>query len=145
MKNKNNSRAKCHISCRTFISYTTAGTAVIVLRPVTNLCTNDMQQVGQWHSSATKFRFHMIGQAHIDPVWLWSWSEGISIVQSTFRSTLERMNETPDFCFTASSQQFYQRVDEGRWNIVGEWWVELDVNIPSGEAMVRQEISGHAK
>ena len=88
----------------------------------------------------------MIGQAHIDPVWLWPWSEGISVVHSTFRSALDRMNETPDFCFTASSAQFYQwvaendpemlaeirkRVEEGRWNIVGGWWVEPDMNIPA--------------
>jgi alpha-mannosidase len=67
------------------------------------------------------------------------------------------MNETPDFCFTASSAQFYQwvaendppmlaeirkRVEEGRWNVVGGWWVEPDVNIPSGESMVRQGLYG---
>jgi alpha-mannosidase len=67
------------------------------------------------------------------------------------------MNETPDFKFTASSAQLYQwvaendpamleeikkRVSEGRWNIVGGWWVEPDVNIPSGESMVRQGLYG---
>jgi len=44
----------------------------------------------------------MIGQAHIDPVWLWPWTEGISVVFSTFRSALDRMNETPGFAFTAA-------------------------------------------
>jgi alpha-mannosidase len=67
------------------------------------------------------------------------------------------MNETPDFTFTASSAQFYQwvadndpamlseirkRVEEGRWNVVGGWWVEPDVNIPCGEAFVRQGLYG---
>ena len=99
----------------------------------------------------------MIGQAHIDPVWLWPWPEGVSVVHSTFRSALDRMNENPDFCFTASSAQFYEwvaqndpsmlaeirkRIDEGRWNIVGGWWIEPDMNIPSGEAMVRQGLYG---
>src|SRR5665647_458227 len=67
------------------------------------------------------------------------------------------MKETPDFKFTASSAQFYhwvaendpamlkeicKRVDEGRWCSVGGWWVEPDMNIPSGEAMVRQGLYG---
>ena len=30
-----------------------------------------------------------------------------------------------------------QRVAEGRWGIVGGWWVEPDCNIPAGESLVR--------
>ena len=157
MKNKNTTKVKGLISRRTFINRASAGTAFIVLGPVTNLIVKDNQKIDEWPADATKFRFHMIGQAHIDPVWLWPWSEGISVVHSTFRSALDRMNETPDFCFTASSAQFYQwvaendppmlaeirkRVDEGRWNIVGGWWVEPDVNIPGGESLVRQGLYG---
>ncbi|MEI6048872.1 MAG: glycoside hydrolase family 38 C-terminal domain-containing protein [Bacteroidota bacterium] len=157
MKNKNITQNKKFISRRTFVNQAVAGTAFVALVPVTNLFTNAIQEAPTWPSDATKFRFHMIGQAHIDPVWLWPWSEGISVVHSTFRSALDRMNETPDFTFTASSAQFYQwvaendpgmlaeirkRVDEGRWNIVGGWWVEPDVNIPCGEAMVRQGLYG---
>jgi alpha-mannosidase len=95
----------------------------------------------------------MIGNAHIDAPWLWPWPEAMSVVLSTFRSALDRMNENPDFTFTASSAQFYEwvaetdpkmlqeirkRVEEGRWAVVGGWWVEPDVNIPSGESLVRQ-------
>ncbi|MBZ5586229.1 MAG: alpha-mannosidase [Acidobacteriia bacterium] len=104
-------------------------------------------------------RIHMIGQAHIDPVWLWPWAEGLSVVHSTFRSALDRMNETPDFTFTASSAQFYEwvaendpamlaeirkRVEEGRWGLVGGWWVEPDVNLPGGESLARQGLYGQA-
>lgn len=146
-----------HISRRTFISRTATGAAFIAFGTATNLTANELQQVKPWPTDASKYRFHMIGQAHIDPVWLWPWSEGISVVHSTFRSALDRMNESPDFCFTASSAQFYhwvaendpkmmveirKRVDEGRWNIVGGWWVEPDMNIPSGESMVRQGLYG---
>jgi len=35
-----------------------------------------------------------------------------------------------------------KRVEEGRWCIAGGWWVEPDVNIPCGEAMVRQGLYG---
>ena len=111
------------------------------------------QSGGSWPSDASQYRFHMIGNAHIDAPWLWPWSEAMSVVLSTFRSALDRMNEYPDFTFTASSAQFYEwvaetdpamlaeirkRVEEGRWDLVGGWWVEPDVNIPNGESLVRQ-------
>src|SRR5215211_2083865 len=97
-------------------------------------------------------KLHMIGNAHIDPVWLWQWQEGFHEVKASFRSALDRMKEFPDFTFVASSAAFYewvegsdpvmfaeiqQRVREGRWGIVGGWWVEPDCNIPAGESFVR--------
>ena len=100
---------------------------------------------------------HMIGNAHLDPVWLWQWQEGYQEVKATFRSALDRMNEFNDFVFVASSAAFYywiedsdpamfaeiqQRVKEGRWGIVGGWWVEPDCNIPSGESFVRHGLYG---
>lgn len=98
---------------------------------------------------------HMIGNAHIDPVWLWPWQEGFHEVKATFRSALDRMQESEDFIFVASSAAFYawvehsdaemfaeiqQRVREGRWRIVGGWWVEPDCNIPSGESFARHAL-----
>ena len=110
-----------------------------------------------WPPQSPQYRFHMIGNAHIDAPWLWPWQEAMSVVHSTFRSALDRMNEYPDFTFTASSAQFYawvaatdpammqeirQRVAEGRWDVVGGWWIEPDVNIPNGESLVRQGLYG---
>ena len=100
---------------------------------------------------------HMIGNAHIDPVWLWRWQEGFQEVKATFRSALDRMQEYDDFIFVASSAAFYawveqndppmfaeirQRVAEGRWEMVGGWWIEPDCNIPGGESFVRQALYG---
>jgi len=111
------------------------------------------QSGNSWPPQAGQYRFHMIGNAHIDAPWLWPWPEAMSVVLSTFRSALDRMNENPDFTFTASSAQFYEwvaetdpgmlqeirkRVEEGRWAVVGGWWVEPDVNIPNGESLARQ-------
>ena len=102
-------------------------------------------------------KLHMIGNAHIDPVWLWQWQEGFHEVKATFRSALDRMKEYPDFVFVASSAALYewveqsdpamfaeiqQRVKEGRWGIVGGWWVEPDCNIPAGESFVRHGLYG---
>ena len=157
MKKDKKTLNSTNISRRTFVNYGSAGVAGLIIWPFPGLIENDAEQTGVWPKDASEFRFHMIGQAHIDPVWLWPWSEGVSIVHSTFRSALDRMNENPDFCFTASSAQFYQwvaendpsmlteirkRIVEGRWNIVGGWWIEPDMNIPGGEAMVRQGLYG---
>lgn len=154
---KNYSKTKSQLSRRNFLKSTASGTALLVLAPATNLFASTLPAGFSWSADAIKFKIHMIGQAHIDPVWLWHWSEGISVVHSTFQSALDRMKEEPEFKFTASSAQFYQwvaendpamlkeirkRVDEGRWSIPGGWWVEPDMNIPSGEAMVRQGLYG---
>ncbi len=100
---------------------------------------------------------HMIGNAHLDPVWLWQWQEGFQETKATFRSALDRLNEYPEFVFTNSSAANYewiennepemfdeikQRINEGRWEIVGGWWVQPDCNIPSGESFVRQGLYG---
>jgi len=95
---------------------------------------------------------HLIGNSHIDPVWLWQWPEGYQEIRATFRSALDLMNEYPELIFTCDSAAYYEwieeidpsmfaeiqaRVAEGRWEIVGGWWVEPDCNLPSGESFVR--------
>jgi len=104
-----------------------------------------------------KFTLHMIGNAHIDPVWLWKWDEGLITTRATFKSAIERIEEYPEFVFTASSACLYkwveetdlelfekikEKIKEGRWCIVGGWWIEPDCNMPSGEALVRQGLYG---
>src|SRR5205085_11512085 len=54
---------------------------------------------------------HMIGNAHIDPVWLWQWQEGFHEVKASWRSALDRIKEYPDFIFTASSAAYYEWVE----------------------------------
>ncbi|GIQ65844.1 hypothetical protein PACILC2_44120 [Paenibacillus cisolokensis] len=102
-------------------------------------------------------KLYMIGNAHLDPVWLWQWQEGFQEAKATFRSALDRMKESEDFIFTSSSAAMYewienndpamfeeirQRVREGRWHIVGGWWIQPDCNIPGGESFVRQGLYG---
>lgn len=106
---------------------------------------------------AKKKRVYMIGNAHIDPVWLWQWQEGFQEIKATFRSVLDRMKEYEDFIFTGSSAAFYEwveendramfeeikeRIREGRWVIVGGWWIQPDCNAPCGESFVRQGLYG---
>ncbi|MDR1722526.1 MAG: hypothetical protein LBR84_01125 [Tannerella sp.] len=143
------------ISRRDFISRTATGTAMFAFAPLNNVMAYTTDS--NWAKDAKKFTFYMIGHGHIDPVWLWPWTEGISVVHSTFRSALDRMKETPGMVFMSTSAQFYQwvadndpamleeikqRIAEGQWAVVGGWWIEPDMNIPSGEAMVRQGLYG---
>jgi len=94
----------------------------------------------------------LIGNAHLDPVWLWRRAEGYAEIKATFLSALERMREFPDYVFTAAGASYYQwihdsepelfaeirqRVAEGRWAIAGGMWVQPDCNLPSGEAFAR--------
>ncbi|MFC7549302.1 alpha-mannosidase [Plantactinospora sp. GCM10030261] len=100
---------------------------------------------------------HMIGNAHLDPVWLWPWQEGYQEARATFWSAIHRMDEYPDFVFTCNQivlltwveesdpelfARIRERVAEGRWQMVGGWWVEPDCNMPSGESFVRQGLYG---
>jgi alpha-mannosidase len=100
---------------------------------------------------------HIIGHSHIDAAWLWPWRDGEDAVLTTFRSALNRMRETPGFCYTHSSSAHYrwveradptlfaeirQRISEGRWEVVGGWPVEPDCNIPAAESFVRHSLYG---
>jgi alpha-mannosidase len=99
----------------------------------------------------------MIGNAHIDPVWLWQWQEGYQEVRATFQSACDRLDSYPEFVFTCDSSLFFAWVEEsdpalferirahvasGRFQIVGGWWIEPDCNIPAGESFVRQALYG---
>ncbi|NLP47570.1 MAG: alpha-mannosidase [Clostridiales bacterium] len=99
-----------------------------------------------------KNKIFLIGNAHLDPVWLWRKTEGYAEIKATFRSALDIMKEFPDYVFTASSAAYYkwieesephmfeeikQRVEEGRWVIAGGLWVQPDCNIPNGESFAR--------
>jgi len=55
---------------------------------------------------------HIIGNAHIDPVWLWQWQEGFHEVRATFRSALDRLKEYDDFIFVSSSAAYYEWVEK---------------------------------
>ncbi|MDR1638881.1 MAG: alpha-mannosidase, partial [Clostridiales bacterium] len=104
-----------------------------------------------------KRKLHLIGNAHLDPAWLWTWREGYAEVKATFRSALDRMNEFPEFCFTCAGAAYYswvgesdpgmleeirERVKEGRWVIAGGWWIQPDCNAPCGESFARHSLYG---
>ena len=102
-----------------------------------------------------KNNIHLIGNAHLDPTWLWRWQEGCGEVLQTFRSAVDRLKEYDDFVFTCSSACYYKWVEDidpelfaeitelvksGRWVPVNGWWVQPDCNMPSAESFARQAL-----
>jgi alpha-mannosidase len=100
---------------------------------------------------------HMIGQAHLDPVWLWRWNEGRAEALATSQSAVDRLAETPEFHFTRGESQVYQWIEEedpalferilaliraGRWHVVNGMVIQPDMNLPQGESFVRQVLLG---
>ena len=55
---------------------------------------------------------HMIGNAHIDPVWLWPWQAGADEALATMSSAADRCDEYPEFIFTRGEAWLYQQVGE---------------------------------
>ena len=100
---------------------------------------------------------HMIGQAHLDPVWLWRWSEGRAEALATSQSAVDRLAESADFHFTRGEAQIYawieaenlalfdhikSLIDAGRWHVVNGMVIQPDMNLPGGESFVRQVLLG---
>lgn len=103
------------------------------------------------HASA--HRVVAAGHSHIDSAWLWPLREGRRKCRRTFATAVALMEERPEYRFAASAAQHYAwvetddpelfgrirtQVEAGRFIPVGGFWVECDVNIPSGESLVRQ-------
>ena len=101
-------------------------------------------------------RVHLICNAHIDPIWQWDWQEGVSCVLSTFRSAVNLAKEF-DYIFCHNEVTVYKYVEEydpalfaeiqqlqkeGKWHIIGGWYLQPDCNMPSGESFVRQILEG---
>ena len=107
--------------------------------------------------ASPKRTIHMVGNSHLDLVWLWPWQEAYQEARATFASVLDRMDEYPDFVFTCDQvvllawveeqdpalfDRIRARAAEGRWVNTGGWWVEPDCNLPTGESLARQGLYG---
>ena len=104
-----------------------------------------------------KPRVYGIGHAHIDMAWLWRLGHSREKAARTFTTALHLMRQYPEYRFMHSSPQLYkflqadypalfervkERVHGCQWEITGGMWIEADVNIPSGESLVRQFLLG---
>ena len=101
-------------------------------------------------------KLHLICNAHLDPVWMWSWDEGQSMALATYYSADELLDEY-DYIFCHNELALYEyvethspklfekikeKVKAGKWHIMGGWYLQPDCNLPSGESFVRQILGG---
>ncbi|WP_304942189.1 glycoside hydrolase family 38 C-terminal domain-containing protein [Vallitalea guaymasensis] len=98
-------------------------------------------------------KMHLVCNAHLDPVWLWRWDDGVAEAISTFRVAADFCEEFDTFIFNHNEVILYEWVEEyepqlfkriqrlvseGKWHIMGGWYLQPDCNMPSGEGFIRQ-------
>ena len=102
-------------------------------------------------------KVHLVCNAHLDPVWLWEWEEGAMEAISTFRTAARFCEEFNGFIFNHNEAILYKWVEtydielfkriqtlvkQGKWHIMGGWYLQPDCNMPSGESLIRQILAG---
>ncbi|KAK8850374.1 hypothetical protein IAR55_004292 [Kwoniella newhampshirensis] len=98
-----------------------------------------------------------VGHCHIDTAWLWPFSVTQQKSARSWSTQCDLIDRYPEHRFSATqAQQFkwleelyptlFQRIkekiSEGTFQPLGATWVEMDTNMPSGEALVRQFLYG---
>ena len=101
-------------------------------------------------------KLHLICNAHLDPIWQWTWDEGISAVIATFKSAADLADEF-DYIFCHGESLLYETIEknapdlfariqrlvkEGKWHISGGWYLQPDCLMPCGETFVRHIATG---
>lgn len=97
------------------------------------------------------------GHTHIDIAWLWRVRETRQKVARSFATAFALMDEYPDYRFmynqgvlldylSADYPELFarmgERIEAGQFEIEGALWLEPDVNITGGEALVRHILFG---
>ncbi|WP_222939616.1 glycoside hydrolase family 38 C-terminal domain-containing protein [Photobacterium sp. BZF1] len=97
------------------------------------------------------------GHAHLDLAWMWPLREGKRKAMRTFTTAVANLDKYPDYLFGASQYQLFDwvkddypllferikhHVVEGRFELQGCFWVESDLNLVSGESLIRQIMFG---
>ncbi|KAJ3175511.1 Alpha-mannosidase 2C1 [Geranomyces variabilis] len=98
-----------------------------------------------------------VGNCHIDTAWLWPYDETKRKCARSWATQCGLLEEYDEYTFAASqaqqfewTEQLYPKLFErikrhaktGRFIPIGGTWVEMDCNIPSGEALCRQFLYG---
>jgi alpha-mannosidase len=96
--------------------------------------------------------FHLIGNAHLDPVWIWDWREGLNEGITTSRAILDLMDEDGELTFMRGEAAQYEHMEAhapdvfervrayikaGRWDVVGGTYVQPDTNLTATETLLR--------
>ena len=84
---------------------------------------------------------YLVSNAHLDPVWQWEWEEGAAAAVSTFRTAAAFCRERDNYIFCHNEAALYEWVEEyepalfeeikalvneGKWIIIGGWYIQPD-------------------
>ncbi|WP_428939392.1 glycoside hydrolase family 38 C-terminal domain-containing protein [Fontivita pretiosa] len=101
--------------------------------------------------------FHLIPNAHLDPVWLWDWREGLNEGLTTCRTILDLMDEDQQLTFIRGETAIYEHIERtdpptfarirnyvksGRWDPVGGTVIQPDTNLPDAETLAKHFTHG---
>jgi alpha-mannosidase len=113
-----------------------------------------LQPLGNWLKQR---QIQLVGHAHLDMAWLWDVDETWRAAERTFKSVLSLQQDFPALTFCHSTPALYewmeqnrpdlfaqiqQQVAAGKWEVVGGMWIEPELNLISGESLVRQVLYG---
>ncbi len=106
-----------------------------------------------------KAKFFAVSNAHLDTQWNWTIVDTIrDCIKNTMDYNFPLFRKYPFYEFNfegafryklmqeyypAKYKQVKKYVKEGRWHPVGAAWDAMDVNVPSGEALMRQILIGN--
>jgi alpha-mannosidase len=108
-------------------------------------------------SGKARDTIHVVGHAHMDMNWLWTYSETMQMCNDNLRQVVAFMEEFPDYTMLqsqASVYNFVEKVDpplfekvkkyvrDSRLEIAGGMWTEGDMNLSTGEAIARSFLLG---
>ena len=98
-----------------------------------------------------------VGHAHLDTAWLWPLRETRRKARRTFANAVHLLGRNPGMVYCHSQARHYAWVEQddpalfsrvralveaGQWEPIGGMWVETDLNLPSGESLLRQLVQG---
>ena len=144
---------------RLFVALERAGNALDVNRVSATAAAalNEIKVVLGAEAIGSAHQIVAAGHAHLDTAWLWPIRETRRKAVRTFANAVDLLKKNPDVVFSHSQAQHYAWVREdapeifaevvklvaaGQWEPVGGMWVETDLNLPTGESLLRQMVYG---
>ncbi|MFN4209266.1 MAG: alpha-mannosidase [Devosia sp.] len=147
------------------VGHIEAGLAVLDLRPGNAERFRESLIAAQGHAdaiyaladAASMPRIVATGHTHIDVAWLWRVRETRQKMARSMATALALMEAYPDYRFMYNQcvlldylaqdypelfERIGQKVESGQFEIEGALWLEPDVNVSSGESLVRHILYG---
>ena len=144
---------------RLFAALERAGNALNVadVSQTASVALDELKVVLSQEASVHSHKIVAAGHAHLDTAWLWPIRETRRKAVRTFANAIDLLQKNPDVVFSHSQAQHYawvredapeifaevvKLVESGQWEPVGGMWVETDLNLPTGESLLRQMVYG---